>query len=300
MTGPVHNRTEALVELERGMGVLASRAESGLVEFGSALRESLASALGELARRERALAEAQAALAAADEDSRAELERAVRIAAERVEAAKAVVRTIEREDDQFRAYSRSYVRSARESVAQARSTLRRLGADIDTYNRGVSALGAPREVGAMAGAGGRPTGGGAAAASGTGGLAGLMAVLGARGLELVDVRTLPRYPGGPSSNGHERAASDYRWAVSKWSDVIMPGIAAGRTRDDFAAMDAASGAPADRQLARVFDAMLGGDPIHVSIDGDGRPSVSGGNHRVHHAQQLGVRMVPARVHRLAR
>ena len=88
--------------------------------------------------------------------------------------------------------------------------------------------------------------------------------------------------------------ADYRWAVSTWDELVRPGLDRGMTRDDFAARDAASGAPPLRRTADVYDMFLGGDPIRVERRSDGSIAVINGRHRLRIAGELGITRLPAR------
>jgi hypothetical protein len=86
--------------------------------------------------------------------------------------------------------------------------------------------------------------------------------------------------------------ADYRWAVSTWDELVRPGLDRGMIRDDFAARDAACGAPPLRRTADVYDMFLK-DPIRVERRPDGSLNVLNGRHRLQIAGELGVTRLPA-------
>lgn len=89
--------------------------------------------------------------------------------------------------------------------------------------------------------------------------------------------------------------ADYRWAVQTWRDVVGPGVANGRSRDDFAAEDVASGAPPLRRAADVYDMFLGSDRIRVDRGPDGSLNIINGRHRFDVARELGIDSLPGEV-----
>jgi hypothetical protein len=117
-----------------------------------------------------------------------------------------------------------------------------------------------------------------------------------KGLRMADVGDFD-FGDNPITGWDKAPREDVEWAVSRWNDTLAPGIAAGQTRDDFAAMDAASIAPEYRRLANVWDYFLGDDAIH---SGGSTPSggldVGGGRHRLQVARDLGIRFLPIRFH----
>ena len=118
------------------------------------------------------------------------------------------------------------------------------------------------------------------------------------GLSMVDVASLDLSDNpilGDFGRG-DLHRSDYEWLVSTWSETVGPGVASGMCRDDFAVMDARSGAAAGRRTVDVFDIFLTSDPIHLSHRPDGSIDIGGGRHRISIAKALGIRSLPARFH----
>lgn len=86
--------------------------------------------------------------------------------------------------------------------------------------------------------------------------------------------------------------ADYRWAVQTWNDVVGPGVAAGKTRDDFEERDARTNAKPLRRTAEVYDLFLGTDRIRVDRRPDGSLGVTNGRHRLLIAKELGITGLP--------
>ena len=89
--------------------------------------------------------------------------------------------------------------------------------------------------------------------------------------------------------------ADYRWAVQTWSDIVGPGVARGKTRDEFAARDERTGAVPLRRTAAVYDLFLGDDRIRVDRRSDGSLDVVNGRHRLLIARELGIKTLPGQV-----
>lgn len=99
---------------------------------------------------------------------------------------------------------------------------------------------------------------------------------------------------GPFGKGGLTRA-DYRWAVQTWNDTVGPGVASGKTRDDFAARDARSNAQPLRRTADVFDMFLGSDRIRADRRPDGSLNITNGRHRLLIARELGIKNLPGDV-----
>lgn len=124
----------------------------------------------------------------------------------------------------------------------------------------------------------------------------LSSTLASKGLRMTDVSDFD-FSDNPITGWDKAPREDIEWAVSRWDDTLAPGIAAGKTRDDFAAMDAAANAPEHRRLANVWDYLLGDDAIHSgSSTPSGGLDVGGGRHRLQVARDLGIRFLPIRFH----
>ena len=118
------------------------------------------------------------------------------------------------------------------------------------------------------------------------------------GMTLIDVSAVD-FSDNPLQGAFGRGGadrSDYDWTVKTWNDVVGPGVARGMTRDDFAAQDSSSGAPALRRTADVYDLFLGDtDRIRASYRPDGSLDLGNGRHRAQAARALGIQWLPAQV-----
>ncbi|WP_370895063.1 hypothetical protein [Janibacter sp. GXQ6167] len=123
----------------------------------------------------------------------------------------------------------------------------------------------------------------------------LTSALAEKGLSLEPVDRFD-YSDNPVLGYRESAPpEDVAYAVNAWNDEIAPGIAAGATREDFAAYDQEHGLEGQRQLAGVYDYMLGGDAIKSGGEReDGSLDVTGGRHRLEQARLNGVQYLPVR------
>lgn len=90
--------------------------------------------------------------------------------------------------------------------------------------------------------------------------------------------------------------SDYEWLVSAWASTVAPGVAAGKTRDDFVAHDERVGSPPTRRMVDAYDLFLTSDPIHFSRRPDGSIDIGGGRHRIACARALGLSWLPGKFH----
>ena len=89
--------------------------------------------------------------------------------------------------------------------------------------------------------------------------------------------------------------ADYRWAVQTWNDTVGPGVAGGKTREDFAERDARSNAQPLRRTADVYDMFLGTDRIRADRRPDGSLNILSGRHRLLIARELGIKNLPGQV-----
>lgn len=123
----------------------------------------------------------------------------------------------------------------------------------------------------------------------------LTSALADRGLSLEPVDRFD-YNDNPVLGYRESAPpEDVAYAVNAWNDQIAPGIAAGATRDDFAAYDQEHGLEGHQQLAGVYDYMLGDDAIKSGGEReDGSLDVTGGRHRLEQARLNGVQHLPVK------
>jgi hypothetical protein len=89
--------------------------------------------------------------------------------------------------------------------------------------------------------------------------------------------------------------ADFRWAVQTWHDTVGPGVASGKTRDDFAERDTRSNAQPLRRTADVYDMFLGTDRIRADRRPDGSLNIVNGRHRLLIARELGIKSLPGQL-----
>jgi len=316
----IRTRDEALAAVGAALAQWTVVSGDVLARAAAAVRGARADAEAELSRRTRRVAELTDLLgslraddsrrpAAANDLARA---RASQLAA--VQAATQVGGLLER----TAALQRSHVRNTRSFAEAARADLTGRGSQLAAYRAaGTGAGGGAADgpagygpTGSWPGdgpAGYGPTGswpgdgpaGDGPAGSGGGpavGRAAAVSWLSGRGLADVAVAEAG-FDDNPivgefGRDGLTRA--DYRWAVTQWDEVVRPGLDRGMTREDFAAKDAARGAPPLRRLADVCDMFLGSDLVRVERRPDGTLNVLSGRHRLAVAHELGVRRLPAK------
>lgn len=89
---------------------------------------------------------------------------------------------------------------------------------------------------------------------------------------------------------------DLAWAHQAFIDMILPGIARGMGRDDFAELDADLGLVGTRSYADTYLGFMGpdqGNVIKLARGGAGKFKLQNGYHRVWVARRLGLTHVPA-------
>lgn len=181
--------------------------------------------------------------------------------------------------------NQGHATSTTSQVARARSQLAAMSKALEGYRAGA----------------GRFDGGGSTRASSTHSSDGIIK---SNGLSSVDVSAadLDESPilddhgaqGKFGKGGLSRA--DYRWAVQTWNDTVGPGVASGKTRDDYAERDMRSNAQPLRRTADVFDMFLGSDHIRAERRTDGSLNIINGRHRLLIARELGIKHLPGEVH----
>jgi hypothetical protein len=124
----------------------------------------------------------------------------------------------------------------------------------------------------------------------------LVTALQREGLELGAVSDFD-YADNPVLEYGKAPPEDIAYAVQTWNERIAPGIAEGRTREDFEAWDQANGLTGHQRLAGVYDYFLGDDAIWSGgRTAGGGLDVGGGRHRLDQAKALGVKYLPFRRH----
>ena len=180
--------------------------------------------------------------------------------------------------------SRTHTTTATSQVANARAQLSLMSAALEGYRSGGAGLGGGAS-------------GGISTARASGGLLASMVLtdldVSAADLDENPVLDDDRSRATFGKGGLSRA--DYRWAVQTWNDTVGPGVASGKTREDFAERDARSNAQPLRRTADVYDMFLGTDRIRADRQSDGSLNIVNGRHRLLIARELGIKSVPGQV-----
>ncbi len=175
---------------------------------------------------------------------------------------------------------------------------------VSDLSRGIASLERYRSGGG-AGVGGSYIGGAGSTAGASGGVSGSSGSgetgqsgpYGSAGLTVVDLDQVDfsDNPTNDNFNYHGNSRSDYRWMADSWDTTVRPGVERGMTREDFAARDAARGAPPNRQTANVYDSFMGDSAIRVERRPNGTLNPIDGRHRIGIARELGITHLPMRV-----
>lgn len=89
--------------------------------------------------------------------------------------------------------------------------------------------------------------------------------------------------------------ADLEWAFDAFDQVVLPGLGAGMSLNDFRDRDQASGRQGTRSFGDTCSGFLGMDAICLSRTPNGLLRIENGQHRIWLAQQLGRSHIPARV-----
>jgi len=180
--------------------------------------------------------------------------------------------------------SRRHTLVGTSQVASARVQLSAMSQALESYRSGGGTFGGGDSSGTRA----ATTGGSPIAAMG-------LADLDVSAADLNENPVLDdnRSNGTFGKEGLSRA--DYRWAVQTWNDTVGPGVASGKTREDFAERDANSNAQPLRRTADVYDMFLGSDRIRAERQSDGSLNIINGRHRLLIARELGIKNLPGEV-----
>lgn len=281
----VRTRDEAIASVDQALQLWSRNVTGVLTQAQNAARVARAEVESIVRKCSNDVAALEALLVAADEEQRrllqAKLVRA-RDAHERAEQASARVNEV---DARLSLLNRTHITTATSQVSSARAQLAAMSRALDVY----------RSAGAGFGGGGGSRGGSAAAVGG-----GALVGVGLSDLEVdsADLDDNPildddRSQGTFGKGGLSRA--DYRWAVQTWNDTVGPGVAGGKTREDFVERDSQSGAKPLRRTADVYDIFLGSDRIRADRQPDGSLDIVNGRHRLLVARELGIKTLPGEV-----
>lgn len=180
--------------------------------------------------------------------------------------------------------SRSHTTTAASQIASARAQLSAMSRALEGYRSGGAALD-----------GGGSSGGHETCMSG-GSLSGMgLAELDVSSADLDDNPILDDNGSQGTFGKGGLSRADYRWAVQTWNDTVGPGVALGKTREDFAARDAQSNTRQLRRTADVYDMFLGTERIRADRQPDGSLNIVNGRHRLLVARELGIKNLPGQV-----
>lgn len=280
----VRTRDEAIASVDQALQTWSTNVTALLAQALSTVSAAKDSAEREVGQRANEVSSLEALLAAARDGDQRRLQVELVRAREAYEKARRASLRVNDVASSISELSRSHTTEAAQQVATARAQLSAMSRALEGYRYGGVDLGG-------AGVGGGGT-------SGSGPTSGI-------GLGLVDVDVsaadlddTPILDDDRSANRFGKGGlsrADYRWAVQTWSDTVGPGVASGKTREDFADRDARSNARPLRRTADVYDLFLGTDRIRADRRPDGSLNIVNGRHRLLIARELGIKSLPGQV-----
>lgn len=283
----VRTHDEALSSVDTALRTWSVEITGVLTQAQSAAGGARAQVEAAIRRLDSHVAALEAMLAAADEDGRLRLQSRLHRARETLGNARRAGARISHVETRIKSLSRAHVSTSSQDVASARAQLAAMARALGDYRSGGAGIGG-------GGDGGAPPSATAAKS---------VTAMADAGLTDLDVNSAAldenpilddnRTQGTFGKGGLSR--SDYRWAVQTWDDTVGPGIAAGKTRQDFVDRDERSNAQPLRRTADVYDMFLGSDRIRVDRRPDGSLDVVNGRHRLLIARELGIRTLPGQV-----
>lgn len=275
---------EALACVDRALHTWSSEVTGVLTQAQSAAgaaRREVESTIRRLANH---VAAVEALLSTADEEDRQRLGSRLGRAKEALENARRAGARVAQVEASVNRLNRAHVSTSSQQVSSARAQLSAMSRALDGYRSGGAGIGGEGQ-------------------SSTASVPKAISVIERSGLTDVDVSYADlddnpvldddRSQGTFGKGGLSRA--DYRWAVQTWDDTVGPGVAAGKTREDFAERDARSNALPLRRTVEVYDMFLGLDRIRVDRRQDGSLDVVNGRHRLLIARELGIKSLPGQV-----
>lgn len=280
----VRTRDEAISSVDQALQAWSTELTGLLAQAGSAARGAKDHAEGVVRQRATEVAALEALLAAADEEQRPAIQARLVRANEAYESAKRASVRVADVATGVAQLSRTHTGVATEQVARARAQLSAMSSALEGYRSGGAAFGG----GGSSGTSTMSAGGSALASMGF-----IDLDVSAADLDENPILDDDGAKGTFGKGGLSRA--DYRWAVQTWNDTVGPGIAGGKTRDDFAARDARSNAQPSRRMADVYDMFLGTDCIQADRRPDGSLHINSGRHRLLIARELGIKNLPGQV-----
>jgi hypothetical protein len=280
----VHTRDEAIAAVDRAIQAWSTNLTTALASAQRVARAAQDDVAAVVRRRAIEVSAIEVMLAAAENEQRRHLEgRLVRAREAHEQARRAYVRV----SDVAAGVSqldRGHTTAGTSQVAAARAQLAAMSRALDGYRSG----------GAVLGGGG--SSGMSSANAGAGSLPGMgLAELDVSSADLDANPVLDDDRAGGTFGKGGLTRADYRWAVQTWNDTVGPGVAGGKTREDFVERDGRSNAGPLRRTADVYDMFLGTDRIRADRQPDGSLTIVNGRHRLLIARELGIKSLPGQV-----
>ena len=280
----VRTRDEAIASVDQALQAWSSNVTALLIQAHSAACDAKDYVEGVVRRRANEVAAMEALLVAADDERRRQLQAKLVRAKEAHESARRASVRVSDVAASVTQLSRTHTTVATSQVASARAQLSAMSRALEGYRSGGAGIG-----GGGSGSTSTAKAGGSALAS--------------MGLADLDVSFAQLDENPILDSNHPKATfgkgglsrADYRWAVQTWNDTVGPGIANGKTREDFAERDTRLNAPPLRRTADVYDMFLGTDRIRADRQSDGSLNIVNGRHRLLIARELGIKNLPGQV-----
>jgi hypothetical protein len=280
----VRTRDEAIASVDHALQAWATEVAGVLIQAQSVARAACDEVDSIVRKRANEVAAIEALLASADHEERRKLQAKLVRAKEASDQARRASLQVKDVFAGVSQLSRTHTTATTSQVASARSQLSAMSSALQGY----------RSSGGGFGGSGGSSSTGNTPGEGSPRIAGLSDVdVSSADLDENPILDDNGSRGTFGKGGLTRA--DYRWAVQTWNDTVGPGVAAGKTRDDFAERDGQSNAPPLRRTADVYDMFLGTDRIRADRQQDGSLNILSGRHRLLIARELGIRSLPGEV-----
>lgn len=280
----VRTRDEAIASVDQALRAWSSNVTALLIQAHSAAYDAKDYVEEIVRKRANEVAAIEALLVAADDERRRHLQAKLVRAKETHESARRASVRVNDVAASVTQLSRTHTTVATSQVASARAQLSAMSRALEGYRSGGAGIGSG--------------GSGSTSTASAGGSA-----LARMGLADLDV-SFAQLDENPILDSNRPKATfgrgglsraDYRWAVQTWNDTVGPGIANGKTREDFAERDARLNAQPLRRTADVYDMFLGTDRIRADRQSDGSLNIVNGRHRLLIARELGIKNLPGQV-----
>lgn len=283
----VRTRDEAIAAVDQALAMWCTNLTGVLEQAQRTVQVARVEAESGVRQRAAKVAAIEAALRAADQREQAQLRsKLVRAQDEHQTAVRASVRVSDVAAG-LAQLRQTHVRIASANVERARAALMSMSQALEGYRSGRIGLGGEGSSGRAAGS---------TVSVGHAPLASLgLSELDVGSADLNDNPVLDDNGVGGTFGKGGLSRADYRWAVQTWNDTVGPGIAGGKTREDFERRDAQTNARPLRRTADVYDMFVGGDRIRADRRPDGTLDITNGRHRLLIARELGIKSLPGQV-----